>query len=208
MSLLRAAVEEEKGDPTSRFVSLATIDNVPGKGVFPKVRTVAFRGFVDSPAPAGGKSSPSLPALTFATDLRSAKVSELGASSGRAEVMWYFKQTREQFRMRGSVDVVTAETTDPLRQKWRQDVWARSSPGSRASYSQGAPLSPAPDGGEPVFSPIKDTAEPCDNFGVLVLVPFEIDYLKLSRKPNALHERALHSLDTSLGEWGVDRVYP
>jgi len=77
---LDKSIEKEKGDPTSKFLTLATV-----KGSEPRARTVVFRGFLDD------EKNPNI--LKFITDLRSEKIGEIDANA-KAEAMWYFLDTR------------------------------------------------------------------------------------------------------------------
>ena len=43
--------------------------------------------------------------LTFCTDLRSRKIAEI-KNSARAQICWYFTDSREQFRLDGSLQIV------------------------------------------------------------------------------------------------------
>ena len=92
--LLEQAIEQHAHLPQARFVQLATIRR-DGR---PANRTLAFRGWLEPEE-----------CLLFTTDLRSAKVRQLGAWTW-AEACWYFTETREQFRLLGQISVETAAT--------------------------------------------------------------------------------------------------
>ena len=62
----------------------------------PACRTVVFRGFM------AGADRP-----TFVTDSRSRKIADIAAQPW-AEIAWYFPESREQFRLQGSLTVVPA----------------------------------------------------------------------------------------------------
>lgn len=89
--LLDRAMQDHAHLPETRFVQLATI-RADGR---PANRTLVFRDWL-----------PTEDHMLFITDLRSAKVSQIG-SRPWAEVCWYFVETREQFRILGQVSVGT-----------------------------------------------------------------------------------------------------
>jgi len=93
-----AAAAARNKEPFDKYVQLGTV-TAEGK---PAVRTVVFRGFLQSRTSAddsiykGSKET-----LTFITDTRSNKMKE----SRHAEVCWYLSGTREQFRLSGQLEV-------------------------------------------------------------------------------------------------------
>ncbi len=162
--LLDQAIEQHAHLPQARFVQLATIRR-DGR---PANRTLAFRGWLEAEE-----------RLLFTTDLRAAKVGQLGAWSW-AEACWYFTETREQFRLLGQISVGTdaiggdlaaararcwQEATDATRQSftWPQPGEARAAP---AAFEQPPPANPPAD------------------FGILVLLPTEVEYLDLRARPH------------------------
>lgn len=66
--------------------------------------------------------------LTIVTDRRSAKVSELAANPN-VELCWYFPSSREQYRLSGTLDIVSEDHADKQLQQARQEAWARMSDG-------------------------------------------------------------------------------
>jgi pyridoxamine 5'-phosphate oxidase len=77
----------------ARYFQLATIDSYG----YPANRTVVFRGFL-------GETNQ----IKIITDLRSQKASQI-RDHPQGEICWYFPKSREQFRFRGSLILVTAD---------------------------------------------------------------------------------------------------
>lgn len=119
--------------------------------------------------------------LKFITDVRSSKVLQ-----GRvAEVCWYFTETREQFRLRGDIMVVTNQSTDSALVRQRRGLWKSISDGARASYSWPAPGSERPEDAddEKDFKCSADIDTVSDNFVLMLLRPTYIDHLRLKGFP-------------------------
>ncbi len=88
---LEKALHKNRSQTFSRYFQLATVNN---QG-YPTNRTVVFRGFLtDSNS------------LKIITDIRSEKFAHL-QNNPQAEICWYFAKTREQFRIRGKIDLIT-----------------------------------------------------------------------------------------------------
>ncbi|CAN0121281.1 unnamed protein product, partial [Ectocarpus fasciculatus] len=85
-------------------------------------RTWVFRGFYEDKG-----------ALKFVTDRRSQKVPEIDADPA-GEVCFYLKKTREQFRVKGRLQVVDAGESDETLAKARRHQWTQISPASQASF--------------------------------------------------------------------------
>ncbi len=118
-SLLRGARQREGRLPGATWLQLAT---AASDGT-PRVRTLVFRGWS-----AAGE-------LELLTDVRSDKPSEL-LSQPRVELCWLFRKAREQFRLRGTAVLVSAEQEpEALLDHWQRltasgrMVWAWPSPG-------------------------------------------------------------------------------
>ena len=116
--LLAQALQHHAHLPQARWVQLATI-RLDGR---PANRTLAFRDWLEPED-----------RLLFTTDLRSPKVSQLGASPW-AEVCWYFAETREQFRILGRVAVGTDATGGELAAA-RSRCWEEASADTRQSFT-------------------------------------------------------------------------
>ncbi len=89
-----------KRDAHNRHFQLATIALNGG----PRNRRVVFRGF-DGCGESGESGEGSSGGFLIITDARSDKYAELKANN-RAELSWYFTQSREQFRLRGQVTII------------------------------------------------------------------------------------------------------
>ncbi|KAI8815392.1 pyridoxamine 5'-phosphate oxidase-domain-containing protein [Cladochytrium replicatum] len=99
--------------------------------------------------------------LEFVADIRSAKIGEEWSAGkvAHAEVCWYFPQTREQFRLAGTLHML-APPNSPLVQSvlppwapkdvdWEAErlrLWREISPSLRASFSWGPPGRPFVEG--------------------------------------------------------------
>ncbi|CAM9430310.1 unnamed protein product, partial [Sphacelaria rigidula] len=110
------------------------------------------------------------------------------------EVAFYLRETREQFRVKGRLQVVSVSEVDPKLIKARNHQWTQISPASRASFAsnlipgleiadeeqqQGdaAPAAAEQDIQETKVS--SDVAEPADDFCLVLLWPSQVDHLVL-----------------------------
>jgi PPOX class probable FMN-dependent enzyme len=118
----------------------------------------------------------------LATDVRSDKINAL-SDHPQGAACWYFAKTREQFRLRGSLRLVTASTEDPW-QHQRQQVWQAQSDKARQSYTWPSPGQPrSPQSPEAFEASPPDPQQPHPHFGLLVLVPTWVDHLELRGDP-------------------------
>lgn len=143
---------EASPDPAHRYVQLATVRS-DGR---PACRTCVFRGFTPSDLP----GLPSC-ALQFTTDTRSEKCGQLAANPA-VEVCWWFPASQEQYRIQGTLQLVTAEYSEDSENeeekalaKARRIMWARMSPRARLSWLWPAPKSERED----EISPEQDAAD-------------------------------------------------
>jgi len=170
------------------YVQLATV----GSGGMPACRTVVFRGLVDIDDGAA--------AIKMITDARSQKVEHVTAVNPAAEMVWWFSQTSEQYRIAGEIFFVGNSGVMPMaktakarsfvfsakdqeRLKWeRKQQWGNlrdkgkeqffwSNPG--IAYS-GQPI--VPEGGRGTDGKVMP---PPDEFLLMLLVPHTIKYLRL-----------------------------
>eukprot|EP00667_Euglena_gracilis_P019178 EG_transcript_20501 len=190
---LDASIARTRQDRGSNYVQLATVDPAG----HPRNRTVVFRGFVAGPA---GKS-----ALKFITDARSEKVAEV-AGNPQGEVVWWFPQTTEQYRVAGQLEVVGADHPDADLCLARSEQWMSWTDRSRETMwgpQPGAPFNPTsaaapPPGGRDATGAV---LQPPDNFLLLLLWPTRVDYLRLTDN--------FRQVDVSAGdEWSATRVNP
>ncbi len=166
-SPLSRALHRNRSRPESRYFQLATV----GLDGWPCNRTVVFRGFY----PGGDR-------LMVATDTRSAKA-QAYPDRPAAEVCWYFAKTREQFRLRGTLTLVTGEADEgnPAGQQ-RQALWQTLSDGARLQFLWPTPAQPrAP---ETAFTPSPpDPLIPPLTFALLLITVTEADHLELRGSP-------------------------
>jgi pyridoxamine 5'-phosphate oxidase len=188
-SPIARALHRNRSLPYARYVQLATIDI----NHCPNNRTVVFRGWLEPESQ-----------LQFVVDSRSTKAQNLLAgASNRAEVCWYFPKTREQFRIGGTLELVTIDCDVESRCKARQAAWQQMSDSGRIQFAwptPGADRSTDPDAFAP---PQPDAHQPLDNFCLLLLAPRRIDHLELRGEPQ---NRFIYTLVDE--EWVVGQVNP
>lgn len=157
-----------EGNPhsTARYLQLATVqaNNRPAN------RTVVFRGFYAD-----------TDQLKFVIDARSQKVEEIKHQPW-AEGCWYFPETREQFRIAGSLTLVTADYPDLGLQQARQNTWQELSDATRIQYAWPHPSEPKADAAAFELPP-PDPITPRSHFCLLLLEPMQVDYLELHGEP-------------------------
>jgi len=168
--LLRAAIQREGRSVAARWVQLATT----GRDGTPRVRTLVFRGWAEGQ-------------LELFSDQRSEKVMEL-LSDEAVELCWLFPKARQQYRLRGSVELITpAEQADLCQQRWQQlsdtgrAVWGWPTPA--------APLDPT----AAFPKQLADTAPLPEHFVVLRMQVNMVEQLNLGHHP---HQRTRWSADT------------
>jgi PPOX class probable FMN-dependent enzyme len=174
-SLVDTALAAGVDDPASRFLQLATIrpDGTPA------CRTLVFRGFHDQTND-----------LLLTTDLRSDKVREI-KSCPNAEICWYFRETREQFRLSGAIEIIGHEAGGTSCEL-RLELWQRLSDATRRQFTW------------PEAGLIPDVEAPLPVFGILLFVPRRVDHLLLTTEP---HDRTIYALAPS-GEWSAEKIAP
>eukprot|EP00882_Tetradesmus_deserticola_P027971 GHRQ01031123.1.p1 GENE.GHRQ01031123.1~~GHRQ01031123.1.p1 ORF type:complete len:181 (+),score=67.50 GHRQ01031123.1:539-1081(+) len=117
-ALLQKSVAQNSSLPQAKYLQLATV-RPDGR---PANRTVVFRGFLDD-----------TDHITIVTDRRSGKVSELAANP-HVEVCWYFPDSREQYRLSGSMAIISQDSSNQQLLKARQEAWARMSDAGRSQF--------------------------------------------------------------------------
>lgn len=192
----------------ANFVQLATVD---ASGA-PHVRTVVFRGFEPAACEAGC-------VMRMITDTRSDKVSQLAANP-RAELVWWFARSSEQYRVSGPVQLVGAAPSGPDAEALlgaRRAQWGNLSDQAReqffgpppgmpigsASASDGAGAVPAGGRGDD-----GKVLPPPECFALLLLRPRRVDYLCLNGNERYIDVRVEGAAsDTSLAEaWTTTHV--
>ena len=160
--LLRAALQREGRSVSARWVQLATT----GRDGTPRVRTLVFRGWT------GGNQ------LELFTDQRSEKVRELN-NDASAELCWLFPKARQQFRLRGMIQLITpAEQADLCQQRWQQ-----LSDTGRAVWGWPTPAKPL-DPSAAFPEQLSDTSPLPDHFVVLRLQVETVERLNLRPHPH------------------------
>lgn len=181
VSLFARAFHKARGD--DRYVQFATV----GVDQFPRCRTVVLRSIVAEEG-----------LLRFVTDGRSEKLHELRATGSVAEVCWYVRPTREQFRFRGSVHVHDALAGNSA---LRKEHWNALSPDARATFHWPAPGSPLQQATGVEIPAVLE--EPPETFLLLELVADQVDYLALGSRP---HVRAQYARKAR--NWFGQAVWP
>lgn len=218
----------------SNYVQLATVDR-DGR---PRCRTVVFRGFLshhDDLQSLWNESSvvcDGLPCiLKMTTDARSRKVDQVTNQQSVAELVWWFPNSNEQFRIAGEVAFVgggesgelirTDSGTDnqtsrtlnmnPFLQHERERMWKRLSDAARESFVTdaipGHPYASPSDANPGTAVDALDSAQsridddPPDSFLLMLLVPHSVDYLRLTNM-----YRQVDTIDD--GRWTNVRVNP
>ena len=187
-SPLSAAINRNRSKPHSRYFQLAT---VTPEG-YPSNRTVVFRGILDDQQNR----------LKIITDARSAKVQDI-EHQPLGEICWYFTKTREQFRISGRLQLITAQSTDSDLKTARQTTWSHLSDSARSQFAWPDPAQSVADKSAfAVEHPDKNI--PLDNFCLLLLIPQKIDHLQLKGDPQ---QRFLYRLQED-HTWITQAVNP
>ncbi|EAT12986.1 hypothetical protein HF888_00960 [Bermanella marisrubri] len=175
----------------NHFLQLATIkdDNSPA------VRTLVYRGRNEEQH------------ILMISDTRSEKYAQL-MSNPKAEISWYFYDTREQFRISGETLCVTPKDQDFDVSRLWQDL----SPAAKQQYFWPKPGVPITDKTSTYITGKNDTrgkqeklhqdeldlTDPPSHFCVIKLIPVKVDYLQLSQPK---HERQIFEYDIVSSQW-------
>lgn len=188
-SPLARALHRNRSLVYARYLQLATV-RADGR---PANRTVVFRGFLDQTNQ-----------LTFITDVRSEKSAQI-SSQPWGEICWYFPKTREQFRLLGSLTLVSGEDATDLEsalQPARQKLWQDLSEAARIQFTWANPGAPAED--IALVQPAPDPVHPLPNFSLLLLEPEQVDHLELRGNPQNRYRYEKADQDT----WIVRSINP
>ncbi|KAK9803221.1 hypothetical protein WJX73_005396 [Symbiochloris irregularis] len=163
---LEVSLKKNKKYAFASYFQLATISE--GATIRPVCRTVVYRGF------AGETDN-----ITFVTDQRSNKVREFERKA-LAEACWYFPNTREQYRLSGSITVVSQDDPPGPLQDERQHKWRSMSDPGRAQFAWPHPGEDRhlPDENWEPEAPAQDSAA-LDTFCLVILNVETCDYLSL-----------------------------
>lgn len=182
-------------DPTSRYAALANVDAAG----FPQVRNVVMRGCLGD----FGHDADAFSSLDFwiVTDRRSAKFADM-AERPNAEIAWYFRESREQFRVAGTVSLISA--ADSAIRRW---AYAMLSPAARVQFlwpDPGKPRRPERDVEYQISLDPASSAEPPGSFALMLLSARRVDHLVLDGTPQ---NRKIHELNPAMG-WSYVEVNP
>ena len=208
---VKAALKKNGKSACAKFAQLATVRASTGA---PAVRTVVFRGFGDAfrdddddDARDDGDEAN---ALTFCADARSEKIRDI-AGDARGEIAWYFPETREQFRVTGTLACATSETAakDARGEARRRNLWRKMRRGARGQFMWPAPgetRAEVGEGGRDPHDVDEDDARLDDetvgeHFALVALRADRIDHLSLRK-----NERVMHEIVD--GTWTSTRVNP
>jgi PPOX class probable FMN-dependent enzyme len=204
-SSLARALHLNRSQPYSRYIQLATVT----KEGFPANRTVVFRGFLDDSD-----------RLKIVTDSRSDKIEQIQACPW-GEICWYFTKTREQFRLFGSL-ILVSESSDSLEemrsgnlfrddssashtlQQARQEAWQDLSDSARQQFAWPNPKQNRIEDKQSFTVSMPSQEQPLANFCLLLLEPKKVDHLELRGEPQ---NRFIYTLDDSQ-TWQLETVNP
>jgi pyridoxamine 5'-phosphate oxidase len=187
-SPLARNLHQHRSEPQARFLQLATI----GTDGYPANRTIVFRGFL------GGSNQ-----LKFVTDARSQKISQIEQNS-KCEACWYFPKTREQFRIAGTLILISYDCPDLAMQAARYAAWQKLSDLARLQFDWPDPGQLRTDDPQYFSSHEVDAMLPLDNFCLLLLEPVQVDRLELRGKPQ---NRWLFTLEAAQ-DWSLQAINP
>jgi PPOX class probable FMN-dependent enzyme len=185
-SAIARALHRNRSLVYARYLQLATVrpDGSPAN------RTVVFRSFLEE-----------TDQLQFVTDARSEKVADI-AHHPWGEACWYFPNTREQFRLTGSLILVSETHLDPSLQQARQRSWQALSDSARTQFTWPHPGESRSDDG--FDAPPPDPTTPLSHFCLLLLQPHQVDHLELRGEPQ---NRYLYRLSEAM-EWSIQTINP
>jgi pyridoxamine 5'-phosphate oxidase len=186
-SVLDKALYQNRELAYARYFQLATVRE-DGR---PANRTVVFRGFL-----------PNSDQLITISDHRSSKISQIQHNAW-AEICWYFPETREQFRLSGSLSLVDQHDTNPQRQQIYNQTWQNLSDSARAQFYWPPPSQPY-DPTVGIEEPPQDQNRPAESFLLILLDPTEVDHLDLRLQP---HSRHRHWCDSEQ-QWYSNPINP
>jgi PPOX class probable FMN-dependent enzyme len=179
---LRTAIKRNRRDAHNRYLQLATLreDGTPA------VRTLVFRGLSDDAAE-----------LHMVTDQRSAKIDEIVVRPA-SEICWYFSHSREQFRLRGELQL---DAADAPGQALRRSLWESLSEAAKEQFYWPCPAQPLGESPEAIDEPGEG---PPSTFCALTLRIAAVDHLLLRGQP----QRRWISRCDETGTWKSEAVNP
>ncbi len=188
-SSIARALHRNRSLPNARYVQLATVD----RDLRPRNRSLVFRGWFEP----GSQ-------VQFVADIRSQKaINLLADASPWAEACWYFPKTREQFRLSGTLELVTAASSDTGYSKARQQTWQCMSDSGRIQFDWAMPGANRAEDPQAFNPPQPDEHQPSENFCLLLMDVSKVTHLELRGEPQSCY---LYELVD--GEWGVRSINP
>jgi pyridoxamine 5'-phosphate oxidase len=188
-SSIARALHRNRSLPNARYVQLATIN----KDLRPQNRTLVFRGWLEPESK-----------IKFVTDIRSSKAINLLADAAPwAEACWYFPKTREQFRLGGTLELVTAACSDTSDCKARQEAWEQMSDAGRIQFDWGTPGAERSEDPQAFNPPHPDEHQPSENFCLLLLDVIAVTHLELRGEAQSCY---LYELLNQ--EWQIRSINP
>jgi pyridoxamine 5'-phosphate oxidase len=188
-SAMSLALHQNRSLPYARYLQLATV-RVNG---LPANRTIVFRGFLAY-----------TDQLKFITDSRSEKAEQIQQQPW-AEVCWYFPNTREQFRITGSLTLVESDNSQPELASARISTWQELSDAARIQFAWPHPGKGRNKDEQAAFKPpLPDPNQPLPNFCLLLLDPLQVDHLELRGEPQ---NRILYYINDQ-NVWSVTEINP
>lgn len=185
--ILARALHRNRSLAYARYLQLATV-RPDGR---PANRTLVFRSFLE------GSNQ-----LQFVTDARSQKADQIDQNTA-AEICWYFPNTREQFRIAGTLTLVRSTHANSDLLKARQSLWQELSDAARLQFAW--PHSGQARAAAAAFNPLPpDPSLPLEHFCLLLLEPTEVDHLELRGDPQ---NRWIYQRQNTT-EWSVEAVNP
>lgn len=179
------------------YVQIATVD----ENGLPHCRTVVFRGFLKGLQKPNGLSTL---ALKMITDMRSEKVTQI-SSFPACEMVWWFSQSSEQFRISGTLQIISENSDSEELKTERKQLWGNLSDPGREQFYWYNPgdsfhsVPAVPTGGRDTEGKV---LSPPSTFALLLLHPTSVKYLRLSDNLALLEEVS------SQGDWLTKRVNP
>ena len=185
-SPLDRALDQNRSLPYARYLQLATV-RTDGR---PANRTLVFRGFLEG-----------TDQLKLVVDARSQKSEQIDRQPW-GEVCWYFAETREQFRISGSLRLIGDTYPEPIQQA-RQTTWQKLSDSTRLQFIWPEPG--AVRSATTAFATTPpDSTNPPKCFCLLLLQPVQVDHLELRGEPQ---NRWLYRYEDSQ-TWSTEAINP
>lgn len=186
-SYLQRALHRNRSQIFSRYFSLATVSEAG----YPTNRMVVFRGFLDNSNQ-----------IKIVTDIRSEKFTHL-TNNPHGEICWYFAKTREQFRLRGKVELITENYEDEKLFHEREKAWKKLSQAGKEQFYWKNPGELLTEKSEIITDNV-DEEKPVSNFCLLLLNPEKVDHLELRGNPQ---NRVIYQLNHE-NKWLMNEVNP